>query len=486
MNKQRIDEIKSILIERLTKENYNHCFNVAEFAYIIANKVDVDTEKIYIAGLLHDVAKELSDIEILDICEKTNKYLTKVERNNPRSLHGLASASIAFVEFNIKDPCILRTIAYHSGRVALTKEEKVLFIANGIELNKKHGFDSTRILEMDDLDSAIIELYWDVEKVCRENNFKIKERKRDCFNYIFDIKKQKYEENGKKGSALLNETYEIIDKSIDVYISHRLSIESVKNIRDFGDYLTKNNKKIRKNLLIRSGSLDTLTKDDSNKLKELGVNCIIDLRNPHEIKHFDKNIDGFKYYNCPLPTIEVEEVGKRYEDFILSSTSDEEKAWYTKEYLFYVDIIKMYKDILTLPKSIMQMRKIFNILIDDSINGVLLHCVSGKDRTGIIVMFIQHLLGMKKEDMILDYYASALPNYLNAEGYVYIIENNGYSNELFEITRELVGLGEYLISSIEKWWNDNNYGSIDNYLKEILMIDTKKIGKIRKKYLIDD
>ena len=52
-----VEEILSELKKDLNSERYEHSIGVAEMAEELARKFNCDTEKAYIAGLLHDRAK---------------------------------------------------------------------------------------------------------------------------------------------------------------------------------------------------------------------------------------------------------------------------------------------------------------------------------------------------------------------------------------------------------------------------------------------
>ena len=72
------EKIKSLLKERLSKKRYNHSINVADEARRLAEKWDADPQKAYYAGLVHDICKELTPKEQLemvmhsdmDVCEE--------------------------------------------------------------------------------------------------------------------------------------------------------------------------------------------------------------------------------------------------------------------------------------------------------------------------------------------------------------------------------------------------------------------------------
>ena len=53
------DEIKDILKIRLSKKRYSHSLNVADAASRLADKFGGDREKCFLAGLIHDICKEI-------------------------------------------------------------------------------------------------------------------------------------------------------------------------------------------------------------------------------------------------------------------------------------------------------------------------------------------------------------------------------------------------------------------------------------------
>ena len=58
-----IEQIKNDLKNNLSQFRYEHSILVAEEAKKLANHYNIDEEKAYIAGLVHDIAKEFSDDE---------------------------------------------------------------------------------------------------------------------------------------------------------------------------------------------------------------------------------------------------------------------------------------------------------------------------------------------------------------------------------------------------------------------------------------
>ena len=92
---------------------------------------DADVNKAYLAGLLHDCAKGMSDDDRLDICKKKGIYVSEVEYDNPSLLHAKVGAYLAKTVYEIDDEEILSAITYHTtGRAEMTLLEKIVFSAD--------------------------------------------------------------------------------------------------------------------------------------------------------------------------------------------------------------------------------------------------------------------------------------------------------------------------------------------------------------------
>ena len=65
MNNPDIDKFKEILRERLNEHRYYHSLCVADEAKRLAVLYGGDTEKCYLAGLLHDITKNAEKSEHL-------------------------------------------------------------------------------------------------------------------------------------------------------------------------------------------------------------------------------------------------------------------------------------------------------------------------------------------------------------------------------------------------------------------------------------
>ncbi|MDO4300894.1 MAG: bis(5'-nucleosyl)-tetraphosphatase (symmetrical) YqeK [Clostridia bacterium] len=159
MSSAEIDAINARLHSVLTPKRYKHTQGVAQEALQLAKRYDIDSDKAYLAGLLHDCAKCLTDEEKLELCDKYGLILDDILKSQPDLTHSFLGAKIAEKEYGINDNEILDAIAYHTtGRPDMSMLEKIIFIADYIEPNRDYfqGLDKVRELAYKDINKAVI------------------------------------------------------------------------------------------------------------------------------------------------------------------------------------------------------------------------------------------------------------------------------------------------------------------------------------------
>ena len=73
-----IDTIKKDLKETLSERRYIHSIGVMEMCAKLAQIYGVDVQKAQIAGLLHDIAKEMPKEEMFKYVEENNIEITEI------------------------------------------------------------------------------------------------------------------------------------------------------------------------------------------------------------------------------------------------------------------------------------------------------------------------------------------------------------------------------------------------------------------------
>lgn len=116
---------------RLKPARFKHTLGVAETAREFARLRGLDEEKAYIAGLLHDCAKNYSRETIVAYCDEVGVALDEITRKETPLAHAPLGAYIAREEYKIEDEEILSAIYWHTvARVEMTPLEEIIYLAD--------------------------------------------------------------------------------------------------------------------------------------------------------------------------------------------------------------------------------------------------------------------------------------------------------------------------------------------------------------------
>lgn len=157
--------------ERLSDFRYIHSLEVAKSAKALAEKYGYDTEKAYLAGLSHDVLKELTEQEFAEFFERENIILSDVEKNAPKLWHSIAGAEYLRKTYGFDDE-IISAVRYHTtGKKNMTTGEKILFVADFISLDRNYnGVEDMRERALVSLEKAMEEgLRFTIEELASKN-----------------------------------------------------------------------------------------------------------------------------------------------------------------------------------------------------------------------------------------------------------------------------------------------------------------------------
>ncbi len=153
-----MQEYERILKSRLSTARYEHSVNVAKVAVQLARTYKADESKAYTAGLLHDVCKELSDKEQLQMFDKYAIKLDYISMNSPKIWHSKTGAQYIKHELNIDDSNIISAVAYHtSAKANMSTFEKIIYIADLISSERTYkDVEKVRELAFKDLDKCML------------------------------------------------------------------------------------------------------------------------------------------------------------------------------------------------------------------------------------------------------------------------------------------------------------------------------------------
>lgn len=131
-----INDLKSKL-KKIDNFRYKHSCLVKSTAVKLAKKYGADIDKVKIAALLHDYARNYSNEKLIKFVKINKINIDKWEEEIPELLHSPVAAYIAENNFGVKDNEILNAIRYHTiGKPKMSNIEKIIFVADIIEPNR--------------------------------------------------------------------------------------------------------------------------------------------------------------------------------------------------------------------------------------------------------------------------------------------------------------------------------------------------------------
>ena len=146
----------------LSRPRLSHSREVARLASELCDRFRVDEEKGYIAGICHDLARELDVSEIALLCREDGRPIEQWEKDHPMLLHGRAAAAILRKDTGYSDPEVLDAIRDHiTGRGGMSSLSRIVFAADYLEPTREFVSPEFRRrtlgLSLDEMTLAVLE-----------------------------------------------------------------------------------------------------------------------------------------------------------------------------------------------------------------------------------------------------------------------------------------------------------------------------------------
>lgn len=144
-DKTCFEKIREYAEKNLSKERYEHSFRVAKTAEYMCGLYGLDKNLGLIAGMAHDICKEISDDEMISLAKKDGSPIGELEEKKPSLLHGRAAAVKIQSEFGIHNQDVIESIANHTfGKKNCCDLAKIVFAADKIEPGRPQSTDEYR------------------------------------------------------------------------------------------------------------------------------------------------------------------------------------------------------------------------------------------------------------------------------------------------------------------------------------------------------
>ncbi|HHT66938.1 MAG TPA: nicotinate-nucleotide adenylyltransferase [Erysipelotrichaceae bacterium] len=125
------------------RSRFKHSLSVAHLAFNLAKRHSLDTQKAYIAAILHDIAKGISDRKSLALMKQ---YYPQYLGIGSYSYHQFLGSLIVKRDFLIQDEDILNAIKYHTtGRPNMSWLEKLVYVSDKVDPTR--GYDSSNLIK---------------------------------------------------------------------------------------------------------------------------------------------------------------------------------------------------------------------------------------------------------------------------------------------------------------------------------------------------
>lgn len=273
------------------------------------------------------------------------------------------------------------------------------------------------------------------------------------------------------------------------YETQSVDLKSVANARQLGSYLSSDGRRVKKDVLLRCGVLSKLTDDDKKLLIEkYDIKYVYDLRTEFEYSRSpDAKIDGAKYINMPIEDVDnsiwltmyTYPGNNEYEQLLNFARTERAQSMVRQMYIGYVSDEFCQLQFAAFIESLIH-----------SEGAVLWHCSQGKDRTGLIAAILLSIFGVDRETIIKDFaltntqYQPIVDNLVatllsqDAENGVLLEE----SQKAIEVIQAIEGVNvRYFIDALD--YIDTIYGSMERYIKTVLVVTDEEIKFLRDKFL---
>ena len=250
--------------------------------------------------------------------------------------------------------------------------------------------------------------------------------------------------------------------------TRNINIPGIQNFRDLGGYSSyPTQKKVHWGMLYRSAEIDKLKPCSRKELKNIGIKTIIDLRSSVEANRQSPLQQEFKVIHIPIPTGDME--------YILKGVQEQK----IKSDTVYRIVEQMNRELIN--NYTKEYRRIFDILLDKNNYPVVIHCSSGKGRTGIVSALVLASLGVDEDIIMEDYRLSN--DYFNipaASRYAYQLPARSQE----AITTLFSAREDFLNAAIEEM--ERRYGDTDTYLQRGIGLTKEERKRLQDILLTDN
>jgi protein-tyrosine phosphatase len=258
-----------------------------------------------------------------------------------------------------------------------------------------------------------------------------------------------------------------------------IPIATVPNLRDLGGWPTADGRRVRAGLAYRSTALNHLQGDDLAAFAGLGIRAVYDLRTAMERDSQPDRLPGDVAYVVVDVRANATDVAPAELARVLSDpTAATAMLEGGKAAALFTNA---YRNSVSRPSALAGYRRLFPDLAQADQRPALVHCTTGKDRTGWAAAALMMLLGVSSEDVLRDFLLTndellpALPP---------VFDRFAAAGGDPALLRLVLGVEAVYLGAARDEMRQR-YGTIERYLAEGLRIDSAARRELRAAFIED-
>ena len=222
------------------------------------------------------------------------------------------------------------------------------------------------------------------------------------------------------------------------------------NVRDLGGLDTANGGRTRYGAVVRADDVHQLSDEGWRALVAHGIRTVLDLRGDHEPEDDPPAELPVEVVHVPFMEASEAEWEEIAEEIEAAAVAAPDVASSTRDvYLIFLERFKA--NVAAAVRALAQAPE----------GGIVIHCVGGKDRTGLLVAFLLHLAGVDDREVAADYALSEERLLSRHQAWFEAAESDEELARLQRIARTPAASMEGVFAELER-----RYGGVEGYLRQ--------------------
>ncbi len=181
------------------------------------------------------------------------------------------------------------------------------------------------------------------------------------------------------------------------------------SIANFRDAASVGSGSLRPGVVYRSAELSSVSDTDLEHIADLGVAHVFDLRTADEVAHRPDRLPESIHLRVLDVLADRPHSGAAAVASLVTDKQDHTTIDDVNDAVGFGRardlMIETYRHLVSLPSAHANYRELFSGIAQAQ-GASIVHCTAGKDRTGWAIAVIQHLMGVRHEDVLADYLAT--------------------------------------------------------------------------------